>query len=89
MFALPLSKFPLAIILSCALPGAEEYTLGKDSEPHPVPKGMVTKPGRWVWSFQVEPDGSLANGQPLYRLETSDESPSSGADGMILMVIFM
>jgi len=38
--------------------------------------------GKWVWSFQVEPDGSLANGQPWYRLETPDESSSSGADGM-------
>ena len=39
---------------------------------------------KWVWSFQVQPDGSLANGQPFYRLETSDESSSSGADGMTL-----
>ena len=38
--------------------------------------------GKWVWSFQIEPDGSLANGQPFYRLETSDESSASGADGM-------
>jgi len=39
---------------------------------------------KWVWSFQVQADGSLANGQPFYRLETSDESSSSGADGMTL-----
>jgi enterochelin esterase-like enzyme len=26
--------------------------------------------GKWVWSFQIQPDGSLANGQPFYRLET-------------------
>ena len=38
--------------------------------------------GRWVWSFRVEPDGSLSNGQPFYRLETPDESSASGADGM-------
>jgi sugar lactone lactonase YvrE/enterochelin esterase-like enzyme len=38
--------------------------------------------GKWVWSFQIEGDGSLANGQPFYRLETSDESSASGADGM-------
>ncbi|MBZ5593982.1 MAG: SMP-30/gluconolactonase/LRE family protein [Acidobacteriia bacterium] len=38
--------------------------------------------GKWVWSFRVEPDGSLSNGQPFYRLETPDESSSSGADGM-------
>ena len=37
---------------------------------------------KWVWSFQVQPDGSLANGQAFYRLEAPDESSSSGADGM-------
>jgi len=26
--------------------------------------------GKWAWSFEVQPDGSLANGQPFYRLET-------------------
>ncbi|HYM10712.1 MAG TPA: SMP-30/gluconolactonase/LRE family protein, partial [Bryobacterales bacterium] len=38
--------------------------------------------GKWVWSFQVQADGSLSNGQPFYRLETGDESSASGADGM-------
>ncbi len=38
--------------------------------------------GKWVWSFQIQPDGSLSNGQPFYRLETPDESSTSGADGM-------
>jgi len=38
--------------------------------------------GKWVWSFQVQPDGSLINGQPFYRLETPDDSSQSGADGM-------
>jgi gluconolactonase len=38
--------------------------------------------GKWVWSFQVQPDGSLANGQPFYRLETPDDSSMSNADGM-------
>jgi gluconolactonase len=38
--------------------------------------------GKWVWSFQVQPDGSLANGVPFHRLETTDESSASGADGM-------
>lgn len=37
---------------------------------------------RWMWSFQVEPDGSLSAGEPLYRLETPDETSRSGADGM-------
>ena len=38
--------------------------------------------GRWVWSFQVQPDGSLINGEQFYRLETPDDSSQSGADGM-------
>ena len=40
--------------------------------------------GKWVWSFQIRRDGSLANGQPFYRLETPDQSSRSGADGMTM-----
>jgi gluconolactonase len=39
---------------------------------------------RWVWSFQVQPDGSLANGSPFYRLEMPDESSVTDAGGMAL-----
>ena len=57
------------------------------------PNGVVLSPdqslllvadyrGKWVWSFQVQPDGALAHGQPFYRLETGDESSDSGADGI-------
>ena len=38
--------------------------------------------GKWVWSFQIQPDGSLAHGQAFFRLETPDDSSASGADGM-------
>jgi gluconolactonase len=59
------------------------------------PNGVRTSPdqslllvadtrGKWVWSFQIQPNGSLANGQPFYRMETPDESSQSGADGMSL-----
>jgi len=37
---------------------------------------------KWVTSYQVLPDGSLTNSQPFFRLETTDESSMSGADGM-------
>jgi gluconolactonase len=37
---------------------------------------------KWVWSFQRQPDGSLVNGQPFYRLETADDSSESEAGGM-------
>jgi sugar lactone lactonase YvrE/enterochelin esterase-like enzyme len=41
---------------------------------------------RTAWSYRIEPDGSLADGQPFYHLETPDdvaEGPlRSGADGL-------
>jgi gluconolactonase len=57
------------------------------------PNGVVLSPdqaflivndsrGRFMWSFQVQPDGSLANGEPFYRLEISDENSATGADGL-------
>jgi len=57
------------------------------------PNGVVMSPdqallmvadslGKWVWSFQIQPDGGLAHGQPFYRLESMDDSSASGADGM-------
>jgi sugar lactone lactonase YvrE len=40
---------------------------------------------RWVWSFQTQPDGSLAYGLAFHRLEMEDEvgegQMRSGADG--------
>jgi sugar lactone lactonase YvrE len=43
---------------------------------------------KWVWSFQVQPDGSLANGEAFYHLEIPDDVEGgpmrSGADGMTL-----
>lgn len=35
-----------------------------------------------VWSYQIQDDGSLTNGEPFYRLEMHDDSMRSGADGM-------
>jgi sugar lactone lactonase YvrE/enterochelin esterase-like enzyme len=43
---------------------------------------------RWVWSFQVQPDGSLSQAEAFYHLELPDDIQSgmlrSGADGMTL-----
>jgi sugar lactone lactonase YvrE len=39
-------------------------------------------PTRWVWSFQIQADGSLANGQRFYRLET-DQKSETDAGGMV------
>lgn len=38
--------------------------------------------GKWIWSYQIQPDGSLANGEPFFRMETLDESSESGAAGL-------
>jgi len=32
--------------------------------------------GRWVWSFMIQPDGSLVDGVPFHRLEIPDEVES-------------
>jgi gluconolactonase len=37
---------------------------------------------KWVWSFSVEADGSLRDGQPFYRLETPDTPLDAAADGL-------
>jgi sugar lactone lactonase YvrE len=42
--------------------------------------------GRTAWSFHIQPDGSLADGEPFYHLELPDDVSQgpvrSGADGM-------
>lgn len=37
---------------------------------------------RSVWTFQIQPDGSLINGRPFYQLETRDGASASDAGGM-------
>lgn len=36
----------------------------------------------WVYSYQVQPDGSLAHKQKYYRLHVPDKADESGADGL-------
>jgi gluconolactonase len=38
--------------------------------------------GRWVWSFQIQADGSLANPEAFFHLESRDDSSSTAAAGM-------
>jgi gluconolactonase len=40
-------------------------------------------PTEWVWTFQIQHDGSLTRGRPFYRLETSNESAGTDAGGMV------
>ena len=36
----------------------------------------------WVYSYQVQPDGSLAHKQRYYHLHVPDSADDSGADGL-------
>jgi sugar lactone lactonase YvrE/predicted esterase len=57
------------------------------------PNGLITSPdqtllyvadsrSRWVYSFQINPDGSLAHKQRFFHLRLGDADPDSGADGL-------
>jgi gluconolactonase len=39
-------------------------------------------PTQWVWTFQIQADGSLDNGRRFYRLETSGGKSETDAGGM-------
>ncbi len=39
---------------------------------------------RWVWSFEIQPDGGLTNAEPFYHLEANDESTATRAGAMTL-----
>ncbi len=40
--------------------------------------------GRWVWSFQIDADGSLKNGMPFHHLEAPDDTWAQFAGGMTI-----
>jgi enterochelin esterase-like enzyme/sugar lactone lactonase YvrE len=61
----------------------------------PVANGLCLSPdqslvyvddsnGKWVWSYQVQADGTLSSGEPFFRLETTDAGSASGAAGMAI-----
>ena len=54
--------------------------------PDESPPLVADTMSKWVWSFQAQPDGSPANGEPFYRREIPDDATAgplrSGADGM-------
>jgi gluconolactonase len=72
-------------------PSGKERTVNVEGISHP--SGIALSPDRsllyvddpdlrWVWSFQVQADGSLQNPEPFYRLETRDDSSRTAAAGM-------
>ena len=40
--------------------------------------------GRFVWSWQIQPDGKAVYGQRYFHLHEKDDAPGSGADGLAL-----
>ena len=57
------------------------------------PNGVILSPdqtllyvgdtaGRFVYSFRLLPDGSLADKEPYYHLHVPEGTPGSNADGM-------
>ena len=54
---------------------------------HPLARPVAAlrrrQPARhWVYSYQIQPDGSLAHKQKYYHLHVPDTADDSGADGM-------
>ena len=39
---------------------------------------------RFSWSFQINAQGDLVNGEPFYRLEMPESGWTSGAKGVVL-----
>ena len=62
--------------------GVGEVRFDDDPRLTPEMRKRSLEEGDVIVRPEVQPDGSLANGQPFYRLETPDESSASGADGM-------
>ncbi len=62
--------------------GTIEFPNGLALSPDQSLLAVADTRSKWVWSYQVLPDGSLTNGQAFHRLETPDESSMSGADGV-------
>ena len=62
------------------------------AEKAPVTRSMTLSPDQtllyvadnshWVYSYQIQPDGSLAHKQKYYHLHTPDTSDNAGAGGM-------
>ena len=69
--------------------GKQREVSGEINWPHCVQASpdrrrlVVTDPHTiWVWSFEIQRDGSLANGKEFYRLETEGGSAETDAGGL-------
>jgi sugar lactone lactonase YvrE/enterochelin esterase-like enzyme len=62
----------------------QEFPNGIELSPDQTLLYVADTRGRFVWSYQVQPDGRLANGQRYYHLHQKDEGQGSGMDGLAL-----
>ncbi len=65
-------------VVDRGIPRADTVRLSPDQSLLIVGSSM----SRWIWSFRVQPDGSLDDGEPFYGLETPEERGMRGARAM-------
>jgi len=65
-------------IVDTGLQGATGTTISPDGWLLDVADGR----SHWVYSYQINPDGSLANREPFHWLHSPDSADDSGADGL-------
>ena len=93
------SEYPLGVVGYLPPGNSSDWGRFGSTQPwelaHLKPNGISLSPdqsmvyvsdpwGKWVWSFQVQADGSLANAEPYFRMETLDVSSESGSSGMVM-----
>jgi gluconolactonase len=67
-----------AKVVDTGLKGATGTTISADGWLLDVADGR----SHWVYSYQINPDGTLANREPFHWLQTPDTADDSGADGV-------
>ncbi len=59
-----------------------KFTNGVTVSPDQTLLYVAESRSRWVWSYQIQSDGSLAYKQRYYHLHVPDSADDAGADGM-------
>src|SRR5688572_28646459 len=62
----------------------QEFPNGIELSPDQMLLYVADTRGRFVWSYQVQPDGKLAHGQRYFHMHERDDGMGSGADGLAL-----
>jgi sugar lactone lactonase YvrE/enterochelin esterase-like enzyme len=62
--------------------GGVKFTNGVTLSPDQSLLYVADYASHWVYSYQIQPDGSLAHKQRYYHLHAPDTADDSGADGM-------